>query len=316
MNIVTPIPTTLVFNTANVNTESARRDNVLRETIPQSSAAENSAAETGLGSEADRAKAPGKLSQPLTYEKPQASAGQQTPVQGGLDKDNAEDPSAGKQNAEDKQQQQAEQAEVDKLAARDREVRAHEQAHAGTGGQYAAAPSYEYERGPDGKQYAVNGEVSIDISAANTPEETLRKMQQIQAAALSPTEPSAQDLRVASEARQKATEARAEIVKDNAEQAEKIIGRAFPDLLEQSKSANNAGAVDLDDIVKGSDIGAPRRALSEDPVAEAVGLESNPEELRRALESRDSGITQRVAVIENFYQKVTAPRQYSLQQSA
>jgi hypothetical protein len=316
MNIVTPIPTTLVFNTANVNTESARRDNVLRETIPQTSGAENAAAETGLGSEADRAKAPGKLSQPLTYEKPQNSPGQQQ-VQGGVDKDNAQDPSAGKQNADDKQQQQAEQAQIDKLAARDREVRAHEQAHAGTGGQYAASPSYEYERGPDGKQYAVNGEVSIDISAANTPEETLRKMQQVQAAALSPTEPSAQDLRVASEARQKAIEARSEIVKENADNAEKIIGRAFPDLVDSSKGSNNVSGVELDDIVKGSDVGSPTRSLSEaDPVAEAVGLESDPEVLRRALESRDSVITQRVAVIENFYQKVTAPRQYSLQHSA
>jgi hypothetical protein len=316
MNIVTPIPTTLVFNTANVNTESARRDNVQRETIPQSSAADNSAAETGLGSEADRAKTPGKLSQPLTYEKPQVSPGEQSQVQDGLDKDNAEDPSAGKQNADDKQQQQAEQVEIDKLATRDREVRAHEQAHAGTGGQYAASPSYEYERGPDGKQYAANGEVSIDISAANTPQETLRKMQQVQAAALSPAEPSAQDLRVASEARQKAIEARAEIVKDNAAATEKTIARAFPDIVESSNVTSNVSGVELDDIVKGSDVGAPTRSLSDDPVAEAVGLESNPKELRRALESRDSVITQRVAVIESFYQKVTAPRQYSLQQNA
>lgn len=317
MNIVTPIPTTLVFNTANVNTESARRDNVQRETIPQTGGAENSAAETGLGSESDRVKVPGQLSQPLTYERPQASQGQQAPIEGGIDKDNAEDPSAGKQDAQDKQQEQAEQKEIQQLEARDREVRAHEQAHAGAGGQYAASPSYEFERGPDGKQYAVGGEVSIDISAESTPEETLRKMKQVQAAALSPTEPSPQDLRVASEARQKSNEARSEITQQNAAKAEKIISTAFPDLSPAGKSqsvANNG--VELDDIVKGSDVGAPTRSLSEDPVAEAVGLESSAGDFKQALASRDSVINNRVSVIENFYQNVTEPRPASIQFSA
>ncbi|MEL7393699.1 MAG: putative metalloprotease CJM1_0395 family protein, partial [Pseudomonadota bacterium] len=42
-----------------------------------------------------------------------------------------------------------EQAQVDELKARDREVRAHEQAHAAVGGQYAGAPSYTFQTGPD-----------------------------------------------------------------------------------------------------------------------------------------------------------------------
>ncbi|MDH3737898.1 MAG: putative metalloprotease CJM1_0395 family protein, partial [Alphaproteobacteria bacterium] len=54
--------------------------------------------------------------------------------------------------------------EVERLKERDREVRAHEQAHARAGGPYASAPSYEFVRGPDGKSYAVSGEVQIDTA--------------------------------------------------------------------------------------------------------------------------------------------------------
>lgn len=95
-----------------------------------------------------------------------------------------------------------EQDEISQLAARDREVRAHEQAHAAVGGQYAGAPTYSFQRGPDGVRYAVGGEVSIDTSKAATPEETIRKAQVVRQAALAPAEPSPQDRRVAAEASQ------------------------------------------------------------------------------------------------------------------
>ena len=58
----------------------------------------------------------------------------------------------------------AEQRQVRALAARDREVRAHEQAHAAVGGQYAGSPHYDYTRGPNGVSYATSGHVNIDIS--------------------------------------------------------------------------------------------------------------------------------------------------------
>ncbi|NMM45730.1 hypothetical protein HH303_14635 [Rhodospirillaceae bacterium KN72] len=105
-----------------------------------------------------------------------------------------------------------EEAIVDDLQQRDAEVRRHEQAHAAVGGQYAGAPSYEYERGPDGQFYAVGGEVSIDTSAIpGDPEATIAKMQQVRRAALAPAQPSAQDRRVATEAQQALVEARAEL---------------------------------------------------------------------------------------------------------
>lgn len=107
------------------------------------------------------------------------------------------------------QQQRLEQLEITKLAARDQEVRTHEQAHAAVGGQYAGAPTYTYERGPDGKRYAVGGEVGIDAGpVSNDPEATLRKMAVVIRAALAPAEPSAQDRQVAAQAQAQMSEAR------------------------------------------------------------------------------------------------------------
>ncbi|MBU2978359.1 putative metalloprotease CJM1_0395 family protein [Alteromonas sp. C1M14] len=221
MNIVTPVPTTLAFTTANVNTEAARRDNLLKETIPPSKDADNSASEQGLGSESDRAKSPGQQAAPVTYERPQVQAeapsaslpqeGNDT-EQGNTDNGNRE--SAGKESAEEKQQQQAQQQEIEQLEQRDQEVRQHEQAHATRGGQYASAPQYDYENGPDGKRYVTDGEVSIDVSEAESPEQTVQKMEQVRAAALAPAEPSAQDLKVASEATRIAAEARQALNQD------------------------------------------------------------------------------------------------------
>ena len=222
MNIVTPILNAIAYPTANINTESARRDNVQRETIPQASDSQQGASQKGLGSEADKAKSPGQPPAPVTYERPQVQTELQAAFQNvfGQEKDNGQDESAGKQDAQDRQQKQQEKqdaAEIEQLKARDQEVRVHEQAHASTGGQYAGAPQYEYTTGPDNKRYVTDGEVSIDVSEAKTPEETLKKMEQVRAAALAPAEPSSQDLKVAAEASQKATEARSEIAKGQAD---------------------------------------------------------------------------------------------------
>lgn len=112
---------------------------------------------------------------------------------------------------------EAEQQEVDELQSRDREVRAHEQAHLAAAVPYAqGGPSYEYQEGPDGRQYAVGGEVSIDTSPIpNDPEATIDKAQQIQAAARAPASPSAQDQRVAAAAAQMEAQARAEMVQQD-----------------------------------------------------------------------------------------------------
>ncbi|MDO7597155.1 MAG: hypothetical protein MUQ51_09050 [Pseudomonadota bacterium] len=99
------------------------------------------------------------------------------------------------------------------LKSRDLLVRAHEAAHlAAASGIVVSGASYSYQRGPDGVQYAIGGEVSIDTSkVAGDPNATLQKAQQIQAAALAPTQPSSQDRTVAARAAKMAIEAKAEI---------------------------------------------------------------------------------------------------------
>ena len=106
------------------------------------------------------------------------------------------------------------QSQIQKLRNTDREVRSHEQAHlAAAGGISKGGASFEFVLGPDGQRYAVSGEVQIDTSSvAGDSEATLQKAQQIQPAALAPSEPSAQDRSVAMAAAAMAAEARAEII--------------------------------------------------------------------------------------------------------
>lgn len=110
-----------------------------------------------------------------------------------------------------------EERAVRELQRTDAEVRRHEQAHAVVGGRYAGAPTYQFVRGPDGQNYAVAGEVSIDASPEADPEATLRKMEIVRRAALAPAQPSAQDRAVAARASVLALQARAEIRAENAE---------------------------------------------------------------------------------------------------
>jgi hypothetical protein len=115
-------------------------------------------------------------------------------------------------------------AEIARLQTTDRAVRAHEAAHVAAGGSYVqGAASFTYQTGPDGQQYAVGGEVSIDVSAERTPEATIQKMEIVRAAALAPADPSATDRAVAASATQAETAARAEM---NAAQAETTTAAA------------------------------------------------------------------------------------------
>ncbi|QIK39064.1 hypothetical protein GWK36_02060 [Caldichromatium japonicum] len=92
---------------------------------------------------------------------------------------------------------------IEQLKQRDAEVRAHEQAHIAAGGAYiTSGPSYSYQTGPDGRRYAIGGEVGIDTSMnPDDPEGNLAKARAIIRAAMAPAEPSGQDVRVAAAAR-------------------------------------------------------------------------------------------------------------------
>jgi len=101
---------------------------------------------------------------------------------------------------------------IRQLQARDMVVRSHEAAHiAAGGGTITSGASYSYQRGPDGRDYAIGGEVGIDASPVpNDPRATVAKMATVRAAALAPAQPSAQDLSVAASASLAEAHARAE----------------------------------------------------------------------------------------------------------
>lgn len=103
---------------------------------------------------------------------------------------------------------------LEELKNADREVRQHEMAHIAAGGRYVTSGAkLEYQRGPDGQNYAVAGEVSIDTSAIpGDPRATAEKMRVIQQAALAPASPSSQDRKVAARAASAATKAMAELM--------------------------------------------------------------------------------------------------------
>jgi hypothetical protein len=103
------------------------------------------------------------------------------------------------------------EAEVAQLRRRDAEVRAHEAAHAAAAGALGGGASFDFVTGPDGHSYAVGGEVPVQMSGGNTPEEAIRNAAQVRAAALAPAQPSAQDRAVAAEASAIEAAARAEI---------------------------------------------------------------------------------------------------------
>lgn len=132
------------------------------------------------------------------------------------------------------------QRQVRALAARDREVRAHEQAHAAVGGAHAGHPHYDYVRGPNGVRYATSGHVNIDISPVpGDPQATVEKMETVARAALAPAEPSPQDRAVAAKARQQAAQARAELAQQRNDEVQATGIQA-----EQSQPGNSGNALD------------------------------------------------------------------------
>lgn len=129
------------------------------------------------------------------------------------------DPKLQSQSSNKEDFTEEEVAQLTELKTRDLEVRAHEQAHLAAAGGYATgAASFSYQKGPDGKSYAVGGEVGIDLSEESDPSTTIQKMQTIKRAALAPASPSSTDRQVAAQAEVKAAQARQEILQEQQDQ--------------------------------------------------------------------------------------------------
>lgn len=133
---------------------------------------------------------------------------------------------------------QDEQRLVKDLAARDSEVKAHEAAHQSAGGGMTGAVSYTYQQGPDGKMYAIGGEVSISTPAASTPEEAIANARQVMASAMAAGDPSPQDYAVASSARVMEMKAMQQLAKQTTEES-----------LGQETYKNNSNPANKDDEI-------------------------------------------------------------------
>ena len=160
--------------------------------------------QTGKGDVAPESKDPAAATAATTAlpgEK-KTAAESQPPAKSGLSK---QDPAKAAQD----------QKVIAELKKTDSHVRAHEQAHlAAAGGLAMSGASFTYQRGPDGQQYAVGGEVSIDVSPGKTPQETINKAERIKAAALAPSDPSAQDRAVAGSAAQMEVQAQQQLTQE------------------------------------------------------------------------------------------------------
>ncbi|MBH0062820.1 catalase [Pseudoalteromonas sp. NZS71] len=278
MNIVTPFPS-ININTANVYTETARRDNQLREVIPAPASSSASNTETKAQSDSEKAKLPGS-SDDATYNATGKIADEKSVQQRDGNSENPEGSEEESEAIEKKESEQEElqleqeQQQITELKARDTEVRIHEQAHASVGGQHAGSPSYEYQRGPDGTNYAVGGEVQIDVSEIpGDPQATIDKMQTVRAAALAPAEPSGADRSIAADATQKLAAAQAELAQPEKEDDEDAKSK-----LEASFSSDES---------------------------------SDTKTAKSDEQTRDADVEARAGRIANFYQMATSPASQS-----
>ena len=133
------------------------------------------------------------------------------------------------------------------LQARDTEVRAHEAAHK-SGGASTGAATFTYQQGPDGRMYAIGGEVSVSMKGGSTPEETIANAQAVIAAAMAPASPSPQDYAVASSAKVIMSKAQQQKAK---ELQEELLGKETYKK-ESDKNPDDITNKKEDDSIKGS----------------------------------------------------------------
>lgn len=165
--------------------------------------------------------------------------------------------SQGPADKNDGELSEEEKQQVQELKEIDRKVRQHEMAHlAAAQGIAVSGASFEYKQGPDGVNYAVGGEVSINASKERDPEATIDKARRIVAAALAPSDPSPQDRSVAAKARSMEAAARAEMAK------------------EQQNDTKDAGQPDTESPFKTQ--GADSGKATESPAKASEGFDDQP----------------------------------------
>ena len=317
MNITPQAPNLSIPTVLNPHTESLRRENNQREIITQPSAPSQSAAEKGVASDKERGRTPAQnnanidfasiskqaelANSSISEQKDQQNQEKNQQTNQESTQDSAESKSSSQEakeqsatnhhGEEQSRQQELEQARIiSELQKRDKEVRAHESAHAAVGGSVTGAPSLSYKTGPDGKRYAVEGEVSVDLSTVKgNPSATIAKMQKVHAAALAPVQPSVQDTRVASIATQKILQAQSELLAELSQERSDDESR-------NGINANNEASISKGRLSSSEEESASFDALinrtfeSQDRVAPTQSVEVVQRSLRIA--SFYAGITQ------------------------
>jgi len=305
MNITPQVPNLSIPTVLNPPTESLRRENNQREIITQPAATSQSAAEKGVASERERSRTPAQNNANIDF----ASISEQAELantsiseqESSQDQENTSESQENAQEANEQensnsneQQTRAQALEqervISQLQQRDKEVRAHEAAHSAVGGSFTGAPSYSFDTGPDGKRYATEGEVSVDLSSVQgDPQATIAKMKVVHAAALAPVNPSVQDTRVASTATQLGLQAQSELLVEldstrNEQQAQSSVRRTAA--LDQQETLADSGQTGL----------AP---------AFDVLINKTLESQEKIAPSQSQEVIQRSLRIESYYASIT-----------
>ena len=308
MNITPQVPNLSIPTVLNPHTESLRRENNQREIITQPAATSQSAAEKGVASDRERSRTPAQNNANIDFasiseqaELANTSIAEQDEKQNDQEGNDARESKDSSQEAKDRtnsidgeEQTRAQELEQDRVISelkhRDQEVRSHESAHASMGGAFTGPPNFTYEKGPDGKRYAVGGEVSIDLSLIDgDPRATIAKMQKVHAAALAPVHPSIQDTRVATIATQLILQAQSEL------------------LAELSKERSEAKA---QSSAQESEKASAKKALLGDSQADSshlfeVLIDKTLDNQDKIAPSQSKVIVQRALRIESFYAGIT-----------
>ncbi|MGL1958074.1 MAG: putative metalloprotease CJM1_0395 family protein [Colwellia sp.] len=337
MNIAPHAPSLSIPTVSNLSTETLRRENNQREVIAQPAAASQSAAEKGVASDKERGRTPAQNNEQIDFvslkdkaEKESKSISEQSsgensdqnqeknqeqkPEQSALSKSpgtatNANEQEKGDAAAEAKahfDEVQQEQV-INELQHRDREVRNHELAHASVGGASTGSPSYTFQIGPDGKKYAVGGEVSVDLSTVSgDPKATIAKMQKVHAAALAPANPSTQDTRVAASATQIILQAQSELLSMQEGESAEIdsVNARFANtnevLASEQQIGNESKESDFDAFIN-------QTLKAQDNIIQSEHTEHNKNAPQNTLQtpSQSVEVLQRAGRIEHFYADIT-----------
>ncbi|WDD98911.1 putative metalloprotease CJM1_0395 family protein [Thalassomonas actiniarum] len=322
MNITPQFNYLPLATAVNPPTDNLRRENHMRDVIAQPAALSQSAAEKGVASEKDKARTPVQDNEFIDFVSLQEqqeqdentvgdstqnrnqSSEQSSDQETEQNQEQAQEADASGEPGQEAQpdaEQLAEQQEIQALKSRDQEVRAHELAHASVGGSTTGSPTYTYQQGPDGRKYAVGGEVSVDLSpVSGDPQATIAKMQKVHAAALAPAEPSGQDKQVAATASRIILQAQSELAGADPAESNRFSTPA-------SMDNENAGSAENDSTVEdGQAVAATNGSLSAS--GEASDFDTLINKTLAAQEevvpTRSPEVDARASRVENFYLKI------------